>query len=121
MRRRVGEALHPDCIEATTKNPTNVMIWACMFADGVGRIQVIDGILNGKKYIGTVLELKLIPSFRDLFPNKAAFIFHDSVSCHTAKACKALFQNKGIVILPWRGNSPDPIENFWRRLKILVR
>ncbi|CAL1295848.1 unnamed protein product [Larinioides sclopetarius] len=26
VRRRVGEALHPDCIEATTKNPTNVMI-----------------------------------------------------------------------------------------------
>ncbi len=49
MRRRVEEELHPDCIEATTKNPTSVMIWACMSADGVGHIQVIGSILNTKK------------------------------------------------------------------------
>ncbi|CAL1261739.1 unnamed protein product [Larinioides sclopetarius] len=86
VRRRVGEALHPDCIEATTKNPTTVMIWAYMSVDGVGRIQKIDGILNAKKYIETVLEPKLIPSIRDLFPNNAPFIFQqDSAPCHTAK------------------------------------
>lgn len=124
VRRRVGEELHPDCIEATTKNPTNVMIWACMSADGVGRIQVIDGILNAKKYIATILEPKLIPSIMDLFPNKAPFIFQqDSAPCHTAKICKEWFKNKGIHILPWPGNSPDlnPIENLWRRLKVLVQ
>ncbi len=49
VRRRVGEELHPDCIEGTTKNPTSVMIWACMSADGVDHIQVIDDILNTKK------------------------------------------------------------------------
>ncbi len=86
---RVGEELHPDCIEATTKNPTSVMIWACMSGDGVGHIQVIDGILNAKTYIATILELKLIPSTRDLFSNKAPFIFqNDSAPCHTAKICK---------------------------------
>ncbi|CAL1275511.1 unnamed protein product [Larinioides sclopetarius] len=90
VRRRVGEALHPDCIEATTKNLTNVMIWACMSADCVGQIQVIDGILNAKKYIETVLEPKLIPSIRDLFPNNAPFIFQQvSAPCHTKKVCKA--------------------------------
>ena len=75
MRHKVDEALHPDCIEATTKNPTTVMIWACMSADGVGRIQETDDILNGKKYIEIVLEPKFILSIRDLFPNKAPFIF----------------------------------------------
>nr|XP_042898094.1 uncharacterized protein LOC122269374 [Parasteatoda tepidariorum] len=84
VRRRVGEALHPDCIEATTKDPTNVMIWACMSADGVCRIQVIGGILNAKKYIETVLKPKVIPSIRDLLPNSAPFIFQrDSAQCHT--------------------------------------
>ena len=75
LRRRVGEAFHPNCIEANTTDPTNVMIWKCMSADGVGRIQVIDGILNGKKYIETVLELKLIPSIRDLFPKQSSIYF----------------------------------------------
>ena len=99
VRRRVGEALHPECIEATTKIPTNVMISACMSADGVARIQVIDGILNAKKNIETVLEPKLIPSIRDLFPNNAPFIFQqDSAPRHIAKVCKAWFQNKGIDI-----------------------
>jgi hypothetical protein len=89
VRRRVGEELHPDCIEATTKNQTSLMIWACMSADGVGHIQVIDGILNAKKYIATILELKLIPSIRDLFSNKALFILqNDSAPSHTAKICK---------------------------------
>ncbi|KAG8175152.1 hypothetical protein JTE90_026106 [Oedothorax gibbosus] len=35
VRRRVDEALHPECIKATTKNPTNVMILAFMSSDGV--------------------------------------------------------------------------------------
>jgi hypothetical protein len=60
VRRRVGEELHPDCIKATTKNPTSVMIWACMSANGMGRIQVIDGIMNAKKinryYPGTQID-----------------------------------------------------------------
>jgi hypothetical protein len=60
-----------------------------MSADGVGHIQVIDGIMNAKKYIATILELKLIHSIRDLFPNKAAFIFqNDSAPSHMAKICK---------------------------------
>lgn len=115
VRRRVGEQLHPDCIEATTKILINVMIWACTSADGVGRIQVIYGILNAKKYVATILELKLIPFIRDLFPNKTPFIFQqDSAPCHTAKICKEWFENKGIDLLPWPGNSPDlnPIENL---------
>ena len=126
VRHSVSEALHPDCIEATTKKPTNVMIWSCMSADSVDRIQVIDGILNGKKYIETVLEPKLITSITDIFPNKAPFIFQqDSAPCHTAKICKGWFKNKGIDILPWPGDSSDlnPIGNLWRcqRLKIPVR
>ncbi|KAG8193049.1 hypothetical protein JTE90_028161 [Oedothorax gibbosus] len=76
------------------------MIRACMSADGMGPIQVIDGILNAKKYIETVLKPKLIPSIRDLFPNNAPFIVQqDSAPCHTAKVCKAWFQNKGTDIL----------------------
>ncbi|KFM62309.1 Transposable element Tcb1 transposase, partial [Stegodyphus mimosarum] len=90
VRRRIGEELHPDCIQATVKNPVSVMIWSCMSADGIGRLHVIDGTLNARKYIDTILEPKLLPSIRDLFPNNASFILQqDFAPCHTAKTSKA--------------------------------
>lgn len=38
MRHRVGDEIHSDCMEATTNNPTNVIIWACISVDGVDHI-----------------------------------------------------------------------------------
>ncbi|KFM76885.1 Transposable element Tcb2 transposase, partial [Stegodyphus mimosarum] len=100
------------------------MIWSCMSADGIGRLHVIDGTLNARKYIDTILEPKLLPSIRDLFPNNASFIFQkESAPCHTAKISKEWFPIKSIKLLSWPGNSPDlnPIENLRHRLKTLVR
>ncbi|KAG8177486.1 hypothetical protein JTE90_008670 [Oedothorax gibbosus] len=78
------------------------MIWACMSADGAGSIQVIDGILNAKKYIETVLKPKLIPSIRDFFPNNALFIVQqDSAPCHTAKASDSI-ASTSIISSPYK-------------------
>lgn len=46
MRRRVGEELYSDRIEGNVKNLRSIVVWACMSADGVGRLHVIDGTLN---------------------------------------------------------------------------
>ncbi|KFM64374.1 Transposable element Tcb1 transposase, partial [Stegodyphus mimosarum] len=117
VRCRIGEELHPDCIQATVKNPVSVMIWSCMSADGIGHLHVIDGTLNARKYIDTILEPKLLPSIRDLFSNNASFnLLHGKIS-------KEWFRTKSIKLLSWPGNSPDlnPTENLWHRLKTLVR
>ena len=90
-----------------------------------GRIHIVDGILNAKKYQENILEAKLLPSINDWFEGKTeTCVFQqDSARCHTAKTVKNWFEAKKINVLKWSGNSPDlnPIENLWSRLKKLVR
>ena len=66
------------------------MVWGCMTWDAVGRIHIVDGILNAKKYQENILEAKLLPSIDDLFEGKTeTCVFQqDSAKCHTAKTVK---------------------------------
>ncbi|GFT17604.1 transposable element Tcb1 transposase [Trichonephila clavipes] len=85
-RRKSGFSYVEIASQVTVKYPHSLMIWLRISADGVGHLNIIDGTINVRKYIDTILEPKLLPPIRDLFTNNASFIFQqDSTPCHTIK------------------------------------
>jgi DDE superfamily endonuclease len=100
-----------------------------MPARGIGRLHVINGMVDADKHITGILKPKLLPSAKDMFGTSArdrsnSFVFQqDSAPCHTAKTVKAWFARNKVNVLDWPGNSPDlnPIANSWFRLKRVVR
>lgn len=124
VRRRVNEELNPECMLPTMKHPISVMVWGCMTASGTGRLEIINGTLNAKKYQETILEKKLLPTITQFFPNnpREAIFQQDGAPCHTARHCMNWLHSNEIKVLSWPGNSPDmnPIENLWVKLKRIV-
>ena len=55
VRRRVGEALLPECIAPTVKfGGGGVMVWGTLTARGHGLLKTVRGNLNGVRYIDII-------------------------------------------------------------------
>ena len=67
VRRRATEEFLPQCILPTMKHPQSIMVWGCMSGEGIGRLQVCEGMITARKYIDDILEKKLRPSAADMF------------------------------------------------------
>ena len=50
------------------------MVWGCMAGNGIGWFQIVDGMMNGAKYIDTLRKM-MLPSAENLF--KDQFYFQD--------------------------------------------
>jgi len=118
VRRRPGEEYLPQCLVQKVKHPTKVMVWSVISFKGPGRLYVVDGMMNAEQY-KNVLETRLIPQLEDWFPDGNCVYMQDGAPCHTANVIKDFFDDIGMEVLPWPGNSPDmnPIEGIWYNLK----
>lgn len=121
--RNKGEAFHTDCLKRKVKFPASLMIWGCMSAQGVGRLQFIDGTVNATGY-QEILKTSLLPSIPSLKHENKYVFQQDGASCHTAKSTKAWLRAHRIPTLEnWPPSSPDlsPIETLWWKMKKKLR
>ena len=86
---------HPHC-EACG----NLMLWGCFSAKGTGRLQCIEGRINGAMY-QDILGDNLLPSVRALKMGRGWVFQHDNDPKHTAKATKEWLKKKHIKVLEW--------------------
>ncbi|KAF2343434.1 hypothetical protein FHG87_025810 [Trinorchestia longiramus] len=91
------------------------MVWGCFSSSGVGKLHIIEGTMNDRKY-HEILEEQLLL----LLKLKRGWKFQqDNDPKQTANETKEWLRMKKINNLKWLSQSPDMIliESFGRELK----
>ena len=123
VRRKRNSSLQERHIIPTVKHPVSIMIWGFFSYHGLGKIEVIDGIVNHEKYTD-ILERRLIEYKDAKNLTKEDIIFQDdNAPCHRHKKVNEWFIKNQILRMEWPAQSPiiNPIENIWHYFKMKIR
>lgn len=120
VRRFPGEEFKPECLNLTVKHSLKIMVWRSLAASGVGRLQIVDGMVNATKYID-ILQKCMIPSAQDLFHDQF-YYQDDNLPCYRAKLVNKWKIQNNINTLAWPAKSPDlsPIESLWYKVALEI-
>ena len=117
------EEFDSKCKVLTVKHSgSSVMVWGCFIRRGIGKLCVLDRIMD-RFYYRDILEQNLLPSIDHFKFGQQYHFMHDNDPKHTCEQVKDWLKQKTIQTLPWPSFSPDlnPIENLWdefeRRIK----
>src|SRR6218665_108794 len=73
VRRFPGEMFKPEFLNLTVKHPLKIMVCGCSSASGVGRLHIVNGVVNETKYIG-ILQKCIVPyQHSSSFMNSSCF------------------------------------------------
>ena len=112
--RTPREEFDPKCTVPTVKHGGgSVMVWGCFTRRRVGKLCVLDRIMDSF-YYRDILERNLLPSIDHFKFGQQSHFMHDNDSKHTSGLVKDWLKQKTIQTLPWPSFPPhlNPIENL---------
>jgi hypothetical protein len=84
------------------------MVWGCFGFQGTGPLSVIQGTMNGIKYMDT-LNQHLLPQLNQWHPEGGGIFQQNNAPCHKAASVMQMLANAGVQVLSWPPYSPDSL------------
>ena len=112
--RRLPKERFADCciVEHDRYGGGSLMVWAGIWWQGRTQLVVINGNLNGERYLNEVV----VPHIQPTIQQNNLTVQQDNAPAHRARIVMATMEN--LAMLPWPARSPDlsPIEHIWDEL-----